>query len=86
MGGNKLTWFWSGVGKISLIRKVFGVRDVVCHTTYLQLTLAFKQTSETTRDIANIDQEFIAPTDERFVVYDSFGFEAADGRNETLTL
>ncbi|KAH0826992.1 hypothetical protein J3R83DRAFT_4651 [Lanmaoa asiatica] len=57
----------SGVGKSSLIRKVFGVEEV--------------HTSETTRGIANIDQEFVSPTNERFVVHDSLGFEAADERN-----
>ncbi|KAF8549888.1 hypothetical protein OG21DRAFT_533798 [Imleria badia] len=57
----------AGVGKSSLIHKVFGVDDV--------------HTSENIRGIAEIDREFTSPTNERFVVHDSLGFEAGDERN-----
>ncbi|KAF8549891.1 hypothetical protein OG21DRAFT_1500144 [Imleria badia] len=57
----------SGVGKSSLIHKVFGVDDV--------------HTSENDRGITDIDREFISSTNERFVVHDSLGFEAGDERN-----
>ncbi|KAF8549884.1 hypothetical protein OG21DRAFT_1488196 [Imleria badia] len=57
----------AGVGKSSLINKVFGVDDV--------------NTSTNTRGAANIDQEFVSPKNERFVVHDSLGFEAGDERN-----
>ena len=53
----------------------------LCYMVYTQLTVSFKHTSENTRGDANIDQEFISPTNERFVVHDSLGFESADGRN-----
>ncbi|KAG8217911.1 hypothetical protein J3R82DRAFT_6077 [Butyriboletus roseoflavus] len=57
----------SGVGKSSLIRRVFGVKDV--------------HTSDTIRGSADIDREFVSPTNERFVVHDSLGFEAGDEEN-----
>ncbi|KAF8126039.1 hypothetical protein EV363DRAFT_1528881 [Boletus edulis] len=57
----------SGVGKSSLINKVFGVAGV--------------DVSNTTRGRASIDQEYVAPDNERFVVHDSCGFEAADQNN-----
>ena len=43
-----------------------------------QLIVSFKHTSETTRGVADIDREFGSPTNERFVVHDSVGFETAD--------
>ncbi|KAG8217987.1 hypothetical protein J3R82DRAFT_6160 [Butyriboletus roseoflavus] len=57
----------SGVGKSSLIRKVFDVAGV--------------DVSDTTRGQASIDQEFIASDNDRFVVHDSCGFEPADQEN-----
>ena len=66
---------------------MFGVKktNVVSNSTfsgvYHQLSDFFKHTSETTRGTANIDREFISPTNERFVVHDSLGFEAADEQN-----
>ncbi|KAF8549886.1 hypothetical protein OG21DRAFT_1514674 [Imleria badia] len=57
----------SGVGKSSLIRKVFGVEIV--------------DVSEATRGTADIEKEFISATNERFVVHDSLGFEAGDEQN-----
>ncbi|KAF8433788.1 hypothetical protein L210DRAFT_3486005 [Boletus edulis BED1] len=57
----------SGVGKSSLLYKVFGVAGV--------------HTSQTARGAANINQEFIATTNDRFVVHDSLGFESGDDRN-----
>ena len=52
-----------------------------CYTVYPQLIVSFKHTSEAARGEADIDREFISPTNERFVVHDSLGFESADGRN-----
>ncbi|KAG6376538.1 hypothetical protein JVT61DRAFT_2532 [Boletus reticuloceps] len=57
----------SGVGKSSLLHKVFGVEGV--------------HTSEAKRGIADIDREFISLTNERFVVHDSLGFESGDEGN-----
>ncbi|KAF8121944.1 hypothetical protein EV363DRAFT_1456966 [Boletus edulis] len=57
----------SGVGKSSLLEKVFGVEGI--------------HTSETKRGIAEIDREFISSTNERFVVHDSLGFESGDEGN-----
>ncbi|KAG9310016.1 hypothetical protein JVU11DRAFT_10051 [Chiua virens] len=54
----------SGVGKSTLIRRMFGVNDV--------------HPSETARGSAEIDREFISQTNERFAVHDSLGFEAGD--------
>jgi GTPase SAR1 family protein len=54
----------SGVGKSTLIERVFGVENA--------------HTSENTRGEADIDREFSSPTNERFVVHDSLGFETAD--------
>ncbi|KAG9312505.1 hypothetical protein JVU11DRAFT_6896 [Chiua virens] len=54
----------SGVGKSTLIRKMFGVEDV--------------HVSQTARGTAEIDREFVSRTNERFVVHDSLGFEAGD--------
>ena len=51
-----------------------------CYTVYPQLTASFKHTSENTRGEADIDRGFVSPTNERFVVHDSLGFEAGDGR------
>ena len=50
-----------------------------CYALYPQLTVSFKHASDNTRS-DNIDREFISPTNERFVVHDILGFEAADGR------
>ncbi|KAF8447265.1 hypothetical protein L210DRAFT_3525408 [Boletus edulis BED1] len=57
----------SGVGKSSLLHRVFGVEGI--------------HTSKTQRGIAEIDQEFISSTNERFVVHDSLGFEGGDEGN-----
>jgi len=54
----------SGVGKSSLIHRVFGVPDV--------------KPSQNRRGEAEIEKEFTSPTNERFVVHDSLGFEAGD--------
>lgn len=51
---------------------------------YPRPTLSFKHTSEIKRGISDIDQEFVSPTNERFVVHDSLGFEAADERNMNI--
>jgi GTPase SAR1 family protein len=59
----------AGVGKSSLINKVFGVAGV--------------DVSDTTRGQASIDQEYIAPDNQHFIVHDSCGFEAADQQNLT---
>ncbi|KAI9574097.1 hypothetical protein HD554DRAFT_2228359 [Boletus coccyginus] len=59
----------SGVGKSSLIEKVFGVSGV--------------DVSNSTRGKASIDQEHIASDNQRFIVHDSCGFEAADRENLT---
>jgi hypothetical protein len=48
------------------------------YAVYPQLTVSFKHTSENTRGEADIDREFSSPTNERFVVHDSLGFETAD--------
>ena len=48
---------------------------------YTQLTVSFQHTSENTRGGADIDREFISPTNVRFVVHDSLGFESGDERN-----
>ncbi|KAF8548582.1 hypothetical protein OG21DRAFT_1500930 [Imleria badia] len=59
----------SGAGKSSLIHKVFGVTGVdLC---------------DTTRGEASIEQEYIAPDNDHFIVHDSCGFEAADEQNLT---
>ncbi|KAF8119956.1 hypothetical protein EV363DRAFT_1486982 [Boletus edulis] len=52
----------SGVGKTSLIYRVFGAEDV--------------HGSATTRGVSNIDTEFISAMNKRFVVHDSLGFES----------
>ena len=52
-----------------------------CHTLYPQPTLSFKHASDKIRGVADIDQEFVSPTNKRFVVHDSLGFEAADEQN-----
>ncbi|KAG6370104.1 hypothetical protein JVT61DRAFT_12510 [Boletus reticuloceps] len=57
----------SGVGKSSLLQGVFGVEGI--------------HTSEAERGIADIDTEFISPTNKRFVVHDSLGFESGDEGN-----
>ncbi|KAG6371903.1 hypothetical protein JVT61DRAFT_8911 [Boletus reticuloceps] len=62
----------SGSGKTSLLEKVFGVETV--HTSW------------TARGISDIDQEFISPTNERFVVHDSLGFESGDKRNMEIVI
>jgi hypothetical protein len=49
-----------------------------CCAVYPQLAVSFKHTSENTRGEADIDREFSSPTNERFVVHDSLGFETAD--------
>ncbi|KAF8447463.1 hypothetical protein L210DRAFT_2798999 [Boletus edulis BED1] len=57
----------SGVGKSSLLQGVFGVEGI--------------HTSEAERGIADIDREFISPTNKRFVVHDSLGFESGNEGN-----
>ncbi|KAF8415644.1 hypothetical protein L210DRAFT_3585228, partial [Boletus edulis BED1] len=57
----------SGVGKSSLLHEVFGVEGV--------------RASDTNRGISDIDQEFVSPTNARFVVHDSLGFESGDEGN-----
>jgi GTPase SAR1 family protein len=54
----------TGVGKSSLIHQAFNIKEV--------------HVSEHTRGKADIDKEFIAPENERFVLHDSQGFEAGD--------
>jgi predicted GTPase len=54
----------TGVGKSSLIHRAFNIKEV--------------HVSEHTRGEANIDKEFIAPENKRFVLHDSQGFEAGD--------
>jgi len=56
----------SGVGKSSLINKVFGIKDA--------------QVSATTRGEADINRGFISD-DKKFVVHDTLGFEAGDEKN-----
>ncbi|KAF8552360.1 hypothetical protein OG21DRAFT_1416233, partial [Imleria badia] len=63
----KFTLLKSGVGKSSLISKVFGVKDVHIY--------------DTTRGLADINKELVSPTNEHFVVHDSRGFEAGDEQN-----
>ena len=48
---------------------------------YPERTFSSKQTSQTTHGFADIDREFVSPTNERFVVHDSLGFEACDEQN-----
>ncbi|KAG2140935.1 uncharacterized protein EDB93DRAFT_647877 [Suillus bovinus] len=55
----------SGVGKSSLIQHAFKIDEV--------------HVSEHRRGEADIEREFIAPENERFVLHDSQGFEAGDG-------
>jgi len=57
----------SGVGKSSLVHKVFGVPDL--------------KPSQNLRGEAEIEREFTSPTNQRFVVHDSLGFEAGDERH-----
>ncbi|KAH7929084.1 hypothetical protein BV22DRAFT_153440 [Leucogyrophana mollusca] len=57
----------TGVGKSSLIQHAFNIGEV--------------HVSDTTRGEAHIDQEFIAPENERFVLHDSQGFESGDQGN-----
>ncbi|KAG1731733.1 hypothetical protein EDD22DRAFT_927929 [Suillus occidentalis] len=54
----------TGVGKSSLIQQAFGINEV--------------HVSEHRRGKADIDREFIAPENQRFVLHDSQGFEAGD--------
>ncbi|KAG2041349.1 hypothetical protein BDR03DRAFT_946299 [Suillus americanus] len=54
----------TGVGKSSLIQQAFKINGV--------------HVSEHSRGKADIDKEFIAPENERFVLHDSQGFEAGD--------
>ncbi|KIK33038.1 hypothetical protein CY34DRAFT_100375 [Suillus luteus UH-Slu-Lm8-n1] len=54
----------TGVGKSSLIQQAFGINEV--------------HVSEHRRGEADIDKEFIAPENQRFVLHDSQGFEAGD--------
>ncbi|KAG2128877.1 hypothetical protein BD769DRAFT_1457047 [Suillus cothurnatus] len=54
----------TGVGKSSLIHQAFKIKEV--------------HVSEHTRGKADIDKEFIAPENKRFVLHDSQGFEAGD--------
>ncbi|OAX40245.1 hypothetical protein K503DRAFT_634001 [Rhizopogon vinicolor AM-OR11-026] len=57
----------SGVGKSSLIKHAFGLQDAL--------------TSDFARGEANIDNEFVSPQNNRFVLHDSNGFEAGDEDN-----
>ncbi|KAI6096667.1 hypothetical protein EV401DRAFT_2082972 [Pisolithus croceorrhizus] len=59
------TFLQSGVGKSSLINRVFGVESV-----------ADDQAGK-----ANIEKEITSPQNERFILHDSLGFEPADGSN-----
>ncbi|KAF8126003.1 hypothetical protein EV363DRAFT_1402063 [Boletus edulis] len=63
----------SGVGKSSLLHRVFGVEGIVSNSTITP--------PRTKRGIADIDKEFISLTNERFVVHDSLGFESGDEGN-----
>ncbi|KAG1719834.1 hypothetical protein EDB19DRAFT_624624 [Suillus lakei] len=54
----------TGVGKSSLIQRAFKINEV--------------HVSEHSRGEADINTEFIAPENERFVLHDSQGFEAGD--------
>ncbi|KAG6376536.1 hypothetical protein JVT61DRAFT_2530 [Boletus reticuloceps] len=67
--GNKLT------------RSSRALVNLLCFKEFLQFTLPFKHTSEAERGIADIDTEFISPTNKRFVVHDSLGFESGDEGN-----
>ncbi|KAG9310040.1 hypothetical protein JVU11DRAFT_10081 [Chiua virens] len=78
----------SGVGKSTLIRRMFGVENIVSvedvvsdSSTESHIASTFKHTSEIVHDTLDIDQEFTSQTNERFVVHDSLGFEAGDERN-----
>ncbi|KAG2040315.1 hypothetical protein BDR03DRAFT_949610 [Suillus americanus] len=54
----------TGVGKSSLIQQAFKIKKV--------------HVSEHRRGEANINEEFVAPENERFVLHDSQGFESGD--------
>lgn len=56
----------TGVGKSSLIQQAFKINEV--------------HVSEHRRGEADIDREFVAPENKRFVLHDSEGFEAGDSR------
>ncbi|KAG1778244.1 hypothetical protein EV702DRAFT_1094974 [Suillus placidus] len=60
----------TGVGKSSLIQQAFKINEV--------------HVSEHRRGEADIDKEFIAPENERFVLHDSQGFEAGDSSCFTI--
>ncbi|KAI6108351.1 hypothetical protein F5141DRAFT_1216102 [Pisolithus sp. B1] len=59
------TFLQSGVGKSSLINRVFGVESV----------------ADDQAGRANIEKEITSPQNERFILHDSLGFEPADGSN-----
>ncbi|KAH0834218.1 hypothetical protein J3R83DRAFT_11531 [Lanmaoa asiatica] len=59
--------FQSGVGKSTLIHKVFGVKEV--------------DVSENSRGSADIDREFVAAENGLFVLHDSLGLEAGESDN-----
>ncbi|OAX40246.1 hypothetical protein K503DRAFT_768752 [Rhizopogon vinicolor AM-OR11-026] len=60
----------SGVGKSSLIKQAFGLQDAL--------------TSDLIRGEANIDNEFVSPQNNRFVLHDSKGFEAGEEDNISI--
>lgn len=59
------------VATLSLISTISNVNDLM------------QNVSDTTRGRASIDQEYVASDNERFIVHDSCGFEAADQKNLT---
>ncbi|KAG2070490.1 hypothetical protein BDR04DRAFT_1155522 [Suillus decipiens] len=59
----------TGVGKSSLIHQAFKIKEHV---------------SSNNRGEANIDTEFVAPDNERFVLHDSQGFESGDNKCFTV--
>ncbi|KAG1895735.1 uncharacterized protein F5891DRAFT_1175488 [Suillus fuscotomentosus] len=68
----------TGVGKSSLIQQAFRINEVVESMDYCRVGTVADHISEHKRGEADIEREFIAEENERFVLHDSQGFEAGD--------
>ncbi|KAG6327061.1 hypothetical protein ID866_12028 [Astraeus odoratus] len=72
-GASLTTTAQSGIGKSTLINRAFGIDEAV-------QWLWFRE-QDNQRGMADIEKELVSPLNDRFVLHDSKGFEAADGNN-----
>ncbi|KAG6330738.1 hypothetical protein ID866_8351 [Astraeus odoratus] len=77
-GASLMTTAQSGIGKSTLINRAFGIDEAV--------QCLWFQENDNQRGNAKIEDEIVSPSNNRFVLHDSNGFEAGDiNKYQTVT-